>query len=99
MKRSFAYLMAAAAVSLALCGCGSMTGNGNVGASPAPTIETPVIPSPDIDLNVSPLPGDRDDAADKNNSGLTEKDNSAADGVTNAGRGSTVSPKPSAAAK
>ena len=99
MKRSFAYLLVAA-ISLALCGCGNMTGNGNVAASPAPAIETPLIPSPDLNLDITPLP-DESNQDRHNNSGSTDKGtgNTASNGTDTGREGSAASPKPSSTAK
>ncbi|MBQ9687050.1 MAG: hypothetical protein IJV41_10990, partial [Oscillospiraceae bacterium] len=101
MTRSFAYLMAAAVASLALCGCSNMTGNGNVAASPAPAIESPVIPSPDLDMDVSPMPDDRTATDRDGGNGMTgDNSNTLTDGVTDSNRGNTAaSPRPSSAAK
>ena len=68
MKRSFVYLALVLCLSVSLTGCLGRMDSGNVADSPAPAIESPVIPSPDMDLMASPTP----DATNKQ-TGPTEK--------------------------
>ena len=58
MKRSFVYLALVLCLSVSLTGCLGRMDSGNVADSPAPALESPVIPSPDMDLTASPVPDD-----------------------------------------
>lgn len=92
MKRSFVYLSAVIALSLMLGGCGNMSGSGNVGTSPAPAIESPVIPSPDLDMPMMPEDSSRPDRNDRSMGGT----GSATEGT---GGDTIVSPSPSTKVK
>ena len=56
MKRSFVYLALVLCLSVFLTGCLGRMDDGNVANSPAPALESPAIPSPDMDLMASPTP-------------------------------------------
>ena len=56
MKRSFVYLALVLCLSVSLTGCLGRMDDGNVANSPAPAIESPAIPSPDLNVTASPHP-------------------------------------------
>ena len=68
MKRSLVYLALVLCLSVSLTGCLGRMDSGNVANSPAPAIESPAIPSPDMDL----MPSSTPDASNRQ-TGTTEK--------------------------
>ena len=68
MKRSFVVLALVLCLSMLLTGCLGRMDGGNVANSPAPALESPAIPSPDIDLMPSSTPD-----AENRQTGPTEK--------------------------
>ena len=56
MKRSFVVLALVLCLSMLLTGCLGRMDGGNVANSPAPALESPAIPSPDMDLMPSSTP-------------------------------------------
>ena len=68
MKRSFVVLALVLCLIMLMTGCLGRMDGGNVANSPAPALENPAIPSPDMDLMPSSTPD-----AENRQTGPTEK--------------------------